>query len=94
MIAGSQIATLRNDCVVPYLDLSQGVEHDIIANPRVVPNRDLPRKGHPSRWPDDDISADFCPKHPQEQAPPGKHDLWRATKERALDNPPKLHDPR
>jgi len=84
----TKICLLGNYTVLPNRDFGDAVQRRVVANPAVVPNRYLPRKGESNSRPDQNVVADLSPKHSPGKAPPRVKHLRRRAHTEFLKKPP------
>lgn len=91
MGAGAEIALLRDDHIVSNCNICKTIKDGIIPYPGVIPDLQFPRIGNRHAGPNDGAYADLRPESTQQPAPKAIHHLRRGSKQRGLDQPPKLH---
>ena len=93
MVASAQIGTLGNDRIGTDFNLPQAVKHRFITNPGSGPDSYFPRVCDHDGRADDGSGTDLCAESPQQPGTKSIKRLRRATKQRRLNQPPKLHIP-
>jgi hypothetical protein len=94
MATSAEIASLRNYSVASESYVSQRVEDDFIANPRMITNLQFPGIRNRRRRSNHNALPDRSSEASQEEYAPTIEGLRRSTKEERLDYPPKLDKPR
>ena len=69
MAAGAEVAVLGDDAVPPNANGGEAIQHDPIANPAIVRDRHIPRKGNPGSGANHHIPSYLCAKKPQQEHP-------------------------
>src|SRR5690348_886365 len=93
MRRGTHIGLLRHDAVRADRDLADAIQRRAVANPAVIPDYHVPRKGDTNTRPNQDPCPDLRAEQAQSEPPPAVEDLWRGPDEDRLEQPPQLDKP-
>jgi len=79
---------MRSDC-----DLLDAIERHIVANPTVVADYDLPRKGYVNARSNQNFVTNFCSEEAPSKPSPGIKRLRHRSHQQGVEKPPKLNKP-
>jgi hypothetical protein len=68
MVSSAEIGVLGDACVGADRDAGQVVDPAVLADPRMMFDRKMPRILDTDAWLDDNSGADACPEEPEQDA--------------------------
>ena len=91
--SGAQIGMLGNYAMLFDCDFLDAIERHIVANPTVVADYDLPRKGYVNARSNQNLVTYFCSEEAPSEPSPRIKRLRHGSYQQGVEKPPKLDKP-